>query len=140
MNHRDVLQRYVDAIQREDIEVFAQLFAEDAVLHHPLAPEPLEGRTAIRESERALFEAFSEIDIEIVMMLSDERSAAIAVVLRATNTGALELGPGESMPATGRRMELPAAWFFEFDADGRVVVERDYFDTAAFMAQLGLQM
>jgi steroid delta-isomerase-like uncharacterized protein len=139
MNPRDAVQRMVQAIERADIEMFAQLFAENATMHHPLAPSPLEGRAAIRDSEQALFMAFSNIEIKIVSLLSGERSAAVEVVLRASNTGPIELGPGESVPATNRRVELPAAWFFEFDEDGLVLTERDYFDTAAFLSQLGLE-
>lgn len=139
MNPRDLVQRMLDAIQRTDIESFVQLYAEDAVMHHPLSPVPLEGRAAIRESEQAIFDAFSDVEVEIVTLLTDERSAVIEVVLRATNTGPIEMGPGELLPATGRRIELPAAWFYEYDADGLVTAERDYFDTATLMAQLGVE-
>jgi steroid delta-isomerase-like uncharacterized protein len=138
MNQRDAVQRMVHAIEQADIEMFAELFAENATMHHPLAPGPLEGRAAIRESEQALFEAFSHIEIEIVSFLSSNSSAAVEVVLRATHTGPFEIGPEESIPATNRRVELPAAWFIDFDEGGRVLTERDYFDTAAFMSQLGL--
>ena len=62
----------------------------------------------------------------------------VEVVLRATNTGELDLGQGGVVAATGRRIEVPAAWLFEFGPDGRVAAERDYFDTAALIAQLGL--
>jgi len=138
MKHRDSVLQMVEVIQRADIEAFSQLFAEDAIMHHPLSPSPLEGRAAIRESEQALFSAFSEIIIEVVNLLGTESTAAVEVVLRARNTGPLEVGSGESVPATQRRIELPAAWFFEYDQNGLIRTERDYFDTAMLMAQLGL--
>jgi hypothetical protein len=69
---------------------------------------------------------------------SDARSAAAEVVLRATNIGPMELEPGESIPPTGRRIAVSAAWFFGFDKAGLVIAERDYFDTAELLSQLGL--
>jgi steroid delta-isomerase-like uncharacterized protein len=139
MNLRERVLRIVDTIRQGDAEAYAQGFAEDAVLRHPMAPEPLRGRAAIREGEQALFDAFSDVEVEVVAMWEGDRSTAVEVVLRATNTGPMEVGPGRSVPATGRRVELPAVWVFEFDEEGFVAEERDYFDTASFMAQLGIE-
>lgn len=62
----------------------------------------------------------------------------VEVVLGATNTGSIDLGEDEATPATGLRIEVPAVWIFEFDSAGHVRAERDYFDTAAMLAQLRL--
>ncbi len=140
MNVQDLVRRGIDAVRRADADSYTQLFAENAIVHHPLAPEPLEGRAAIREAEQALFDAFSEIEIEVLRLLSDDRGAAVEVVLRATHTGAIDLGGGQPVPPTGRRIEVPSAWFFEVGPDGLVITERDYFDTATFMSQLGLDV
>jgi steroid delta-isomerase-like uncharacterized protein len=138
MSQRAVIDRIVDTIQRAAAEEYAQLFAKDAVLEHPLTPEPLRGRAIIQEGEQALFDAFSDIDIEVRSTTSEERRIVAEVVLRATNTGSLDLGDGEPIPATGRRIEVPAIWIFEFDPAGLVEAERDYFDTNAMLVQLGL--
>jgi steroid delta-isomerase-like uncharacterized protein len=135
---REVAERLVGAIERRDAQALTELFADEAVLHHPLSPEPIRGRAAIRESEQALFDAFSEIGVEVLRVLAEAEDVAIELVIRATNTGPLDAGADERLPATGRRIELPAAWFFRLGADGRIVEERDYLDTASFFAQLGL--
>lgn len=140
MSQHDSVQRAIDAIRRRDADAYAEVFAENATLQSPLSPAPLEGRAAIRESEQGLFDAFSDVEVEVVRLLSNERNAAAEVVLRATNTGPIHLGSGEPIPATGRRVELPSVWLFDFDSDGRITAERDYFDTAAFMALLGLDL
>jgi predicted ester cyclase len=54
------------------------------------------------------------------------------------NDGPLDLGNGERLPATGRRVEIPTAWFFELNEQGKIVSERDYFDTAVILRQLGV--
>jgi steroid delta-isomerase-like uncharacterized protein len=138
MKHQGLLQRAINAVRSADAASYAQLFAEDAVVYHPLAPEPLRGRFAIQQAEQGMFDAFSEIEVEIVSLLEGEGRAAVEVVLRATHTGPIHLGGGQLLPATGRRIEVPAVWVFELGSDELITVERDYLDSASFMAQLGL--
>jgi ketosteroid isomerase-like protein len=138
MTHADVTEQILDAIRRGDAEGYAELFVDDAVLEHPLATEPLRGRALIRDGERALFDAFSEVDVELRSFTSEGSRVAIEVVLRATNTGPIALGDTDPIQPTGRRIEVPAVWIFEFGADGLASAERDYFDTAVLMSQLGL--
>ena len=137
-NSRETIDKILSAIRRGDAEGYASFFAEDADLEHPLAPEPLRGRAPIRDGEQALFNAFSDIDIDIRSLTTEQERVVVEVVLRATNTGAIDLGQGELVPATGRQIEVSAAWIFEFGTDGLVASERDYFDTTSLMAQLGI--
>jgi predicted ester cyclase len=116
----------------------AELYAEHAVLCHPLSPAALEGRQAIRESEQALFDAFSKIEVNLRTVLTGDQGCVAELVIRATNSGPLDLGGEERVAATGRRIELPSVWVLDIGPDGLIVEERDYFDTAAFMSQLGL--
>jgi predicted ester cyclase len=58
--------------------------------------------------------------------------------MRAVNDGPLDLGSGEPLPATGRRIELPTAWFLQLNEEGKIVSEHDYFDTALILRQLGV--
>jgi steroid delta-isomerase-like uncharacterized protein len=134
----EVVEKLVDAIARRDGAAFAELYADSAVLHHPLAPEPVQGREAIAASEQALFDAFSDIDIDVLRVIDQADDVAVEVVLRATNTGPLDVGADEPLPPTGRRIELPSVWLLRLDAGGRIAEERDYLDTASFFRQLGL--
>jgi steroid delta-isomerase-like uncharacterized protein len=138
VNGSELIRRLIEAIAARDISGYGALYAEDAVLEEPLFGEPLRGRASIAESEAALFAAFSEIEIRIVATFGDGRRAAAELVLAATNTGPLDLGVGESVPATRRRIEVPMAIFIEAGPNGLVARERDYFDTATVLRQLGL--
>jgi steroid delta-isomerase-like uncharacterized protein len=135
---REIAAELVSAIERRDTEALSELFADDAVLHHPLAPEPVQGKTEIRASEQALFEAFSDIDVSVVRIVAEADDVALEVVLRATNTGSIDVGTEEPLPPTGRRIELPSVGFLRLDSNGKIVEERDYLDTASFFQQLGL--
>lgn len=131
-------QRLIAAVEQRDAQAFAALFAESAVAHHPLSPEPARGRAAIRASEEELFNAFSDVRVELRSVLYDERTGALEVVLSATNTGPLDLGDDEPLAASGRRINLPATWWYELDDRGLVRETRDYFDTGVLMSQLGV--
>lgn len=138
MQRDTVGERLAAALERGDLDAVAALYAEDAVMYHPLMPEGVRGRAAIRAGEAELLEAFSELSVEVRSTMCRDTSCMAEVVLRAVNTGPLDVGGGEPLPPTGRRIELPSVWCFDLDADGLVVEERDYFDSAALMAQLGL--
>jgi steroid delta-isomerase-like uncharacterized protein len=135
---RALAEKLVHAIENGDAEALMGLFDDDAVLHHPLSPEPIQGKAEIEASEQVLFDAFSDIDVEVLRVMAEADDVVIEVVLRATNSGPLDLGADERLPPTGRRIELPAAWFLTLGSGGRIVEERDYLDTAHFFRQLGL--
>lgn len=122
---RDLVSRLAAALEAGDVDGLVDLYAEDAVLHHPLSPEPLQGRDAIRASEQELVDAFSDIEIEVARVLAEGDDLAAEVVVRATHR------------ETGRKVEAPCAWLFRLGADGKIVEEHDYLDTAAFYAALG---
>jgi steroid delta-isomerase-like uncharacterized protein len=129
---------FVAAIRSEDADRYASLYVEDAVMIEPLLDEPLHGQDAIRAGEAALFDAFGEVEPDVTSVVSDGRRIAVEVVMRAVNDGPLNLGNGEPLPATERRVEIPMAWFFELNEQGKIVREHDYFDTAVILRQLGV--
>lgn len=138
MTYSAIVENIIDAIRRGDADSYVEFFTDDALFENPLAPQPIRGRNAIRETEQALFDSFSDIQIDIRSLTVDACRGVAEVVLRATHTGPIELGEAWPAPATGRRIEIPAAWVFEFGPNGRVSVERDYFDTAILIDQLGI--
>jgi steroid delta-isomerase-like uncharacterized protein len=138
MNARDLVQRIVDAVASGDSEGVATLYAEQATLHHPLFPEPVRGRAAIRAGEQELFDSFSDIGVELRSVLAGESTCAAEILLRATNTGPIDLGGEQPLPATNKRIEAEMVWVFDLGHGGLIVEERDYLDTAALLRQLGL--
>lgn len=138
MRDTELVGRLKSAIERRDADAVAALYAEDAVGHHPLAPEPLRGREAIRASEAELFAAFSDTRVAVRGVYVDGHTVVMEVVLFARNTGPLDVGADEPLPPTGRSIEVPAVWICALGEDGLIRESRDYFDTAIFMAQLGL--
>ena len=135
---REMAEKLVGAIEGRNADAIIELFSEDAVLHHPLSPEPIQGRASIGASEQALFDAFSDIDVEVLRVVAEADDVAIELVIRATNSGPLDLDADERILPTGRRIELPAVWFLRLGPDGRILEEHDYLDPADFLRQLGV--
>ncbi len=133
-----VVDALIDTIERGDLDRLADLYGQNAVQHHPMADGPVRGRHAIRESEAALFAMFSDVTISRRTVARSGSTIIVELVLSATNTGPLDVGGPDVLPATGRRVDIPATWVIELGSDGLIAEERDYFDTAALFRQLGL--
>ncbi|MDQ3932007.1 MAG: ester cyclase [Actinomycetota bacterium] len=134
----DVVERLARAITEKDIEGYGSLYREDAAMYEPLLSEPARGREQIMAGEALLFDAFSDIAIQVRTVFSRDDRVMAEVVLSATNDGPLDLGTGEPLPATQQRVEIPMVWVFDLDDEGLIIEERDYFDTGVIMQQLGL--
>ena len=63
--------------------------------------------------------------------------AALEVTWNGTHTGALATAEG-TIPASGKRQETPAAYFFTFDGN-RIKDSRHYFDSLTLLKQIGVQ-
>ncbi len=138
MEPNAVVDALIETIQRADLDGMADLYARHAVQQHPMADEPVRGRDAIRRSEAALFAMFSDVTISRRTVARSGSTIIVELVLSATNTGPLDVGGPDVLPATGRRVEIPAIWVIEIGNDGLIVEERDYFDTVALFRHLGL--
>jgi steroid delta-isomerase-like uncharacterized protein len=136
MDTANVVHRMAETVKRRDAEAMAALYTQDATVHHPLYPEPGRGRDAIRASQQELFNSIADVEVQIRSILTGENACAAEVIIKATHTGALDIG-GNALKATGRRIEVQEVWAFDLDPDGLIVEERDYLDTAALLAQLG---
>ncbi len=78
-------------------------------------------------------DAFSDGKITEAVYHDAGDTVVTEFVGRGTNDGSL--GP---MPATGRSAVLPYSEIYHFDADGKVVSGRAYFDQLGMLVQLGL--
>lgn len=133
-----LVERLVTAIRDEDLDAFGGLYRGDAVMHEPMLGEPARGREQIVAGEAVLFDAFSDVSVDVHWTFASAGRVVAEVTMAATNDGPLDLGMGEPLPATGRRIDVPMVWVLEVGDDGLIVEERDYFDTAVIMRQLGL--
>ncbi len=74
---------------------------------------------------------FSDFDVDITSELAADDRVAMEMVLTGTHDGEFD-----GIPATGERLSLPLAVFTRIE-DGRIIEDREFYDTATMLAQLG---
>jgi steroid delta-isomerase-like uncharacterized protein len=134
---RRFCERFAALYSAHDLDGLMAMYAEDAEFQVVDQPEPLRGRTAIRQYLQAQFDAFPDVHVELGTILVDGSSFADEGLVTGTNTGALAQPSGEPLPATGKAVRLPFAEFVEL-ADGKVRRQRLYWDQMTAMGQLGV--
>jgi steroid delta-isomerase-like uncharacterized protein len=134
----DLAQRYVDAVNRGDVEGVAALYAADAAMYDPMSPEPVKGRDAIAATFAAFKQAIPDMHWRLVApAFGDDRRVAFEVEVTGVNSGALSTPAGE-LPPTHDEIALTMALIETLGADRLIVEERTYFDATGFAARLGM--
>lgn len=128
-------EQAVTAFNSQNADAVADLYAAEAVLHDPQQPQPIRGRDAIREAYAQMFRTFPDIQVAILNRHVESNLMMYELRLTGTNSGPIPTPDGE-IPATGERIDLPAAVFADLDADGRFRDTRRYYDVATMMRQL----
>lgn len=135
------VQRILDtaqkAMEQGDTEAMLQLYAEDAVSSDPINGR-VTGKAAIRKSSEAMRKAFPDMKGTVTSAFGSGDMIAAEVTMRGTQTGPMELGPGNVIPASGKQIELTSAWMARVNPDGLIIEDRTYFDMASAMQQLGV--
>ena len=137
MSTAEVIQRWIDAINRQDVEAYSSLYAPTAIVRDPQYPHPLEGRDAIREDIDNFFRAFPDLNATVRSTMENGNTYAFEGTFSGTNKGPLALDSGD-LPPTGNRVEFTGAGFVRIDGQGRILEESRYYDLAGLFAQLGV--
>ncbi|HEY3449570.1 MAG TPA: nuclear transport factor 2 family protein [Myxococcales bacterium] len=126
---REVVVAFFEAFNRHDVGALAALYAADAV-NHQMPSEPLRGREAIRQSFAEAFRAVPDMGCEVVHVMVDGE------------WGAAEWqgwGTARAEDGSPRPYRMNGCGFFEV-RDGRIVLQRGYWDSATMSRQAGLAL
>ena len=138
MSADDLARRYVDAVNRGDVEGLGALYAADAVMFDPAAPEPVKGRDAIVATFAAFKQAIPDMQWRLFApVFGDDRRVAYEVEVTGVNSGPLATPAGE-LPPTHNAIALAMAIVDTLDSDGLIIEERAYYDATGFAARLGM--
>ena len=126
------IQALHGAFNDRDWDTIREMFAEDCVF--------VDGRGQRHEGpdgfaddySKGWADAFSDGQVSKPRYHDAGDTVVAEFVGRGTNDG--PLGP---LPATDRSVELPYVEIYQFDADGKVVAGRAYFDQLDMLTQLG---
>jgi ketosteroid isomerase-like protein len=133
---REVMDRITDAYFSKDMDAAAKLYAPDAVAVAPDAGE-LRGRDQIVVWSKELFDAFPDATYEPVNEYESGNTAIDEGYFVGTNTGPLQGPTGETIPATGKSVRVPACDIATVE-NGVITRHRFYYDQMDFLGQLGL--
>jgi predicted ester cyclase len=133
--YRDLLDRYVERYNANDLDAVMDLYADDAV---QLMPDgTFKGREVIRERLAKELDAFSDVAHRVVSYVEEGDAFADEWVFVGTHTGPLVLPDGTELAPTGKRVEMPGMEFVAMRG-GKIVVDNLYYDNLAVAAQFGL--
>lgn len=129
---RDLIQRYYDAFNAQDMDTFLELLTDD-VVHDINQGERETGREPFRAFMAKMNRSYREhiVDLVILTEASGQRAAAEFTVLGEY------LATDEGLPeANGQTYRLPAGAFFEL-RDGKVARISNYYNLQEWLRQVG---
>lgn len=117
------VEEYFASIGSLDVARFANNFAPDGVLEDPVGTPPVPGAPAIAAFFGAIIAPFSEIKPKVQEVIVCGQEAAVNWKLNLTTT-------------TGKKITIDGMGVFNFNQDGKLQSVREFWDLAAFLAQL----
>ena len=127
------VERYLDAWNSHDGSQVAAFMAEDVTYADHAGGAVYQGREAVRSYVEQTRDFSSDYQFATVSTQADGRRYAIEWEMLGTNTGATG-----GFPATGKPYRFPGSSIGLLDADGKIILNRDYWNLAAYLVQVGL--
>lgn len=111
--HKAVVERAVEAWDRQDVEALEEVYAED-VVHHNV---DLGGLAALEDSARDWFDAFPDLSHTVEELVAEDDLVVARVRITGTHEGESDLYGG--LEPTGESVEMLGV-FMERVEDGRI--------------------
>lgn len=129
---KELLKVWIDAFERKDLEAVVECYAEDAVNFQVAAGQPAVGSEEIERDTEEFFRGFPDAWARVENLIGDGDWAAWEWV-----GGGTFLGEFYGNQPTGRSFEIRGCGFFQF-RDGKIVLQRGYWDKYSWFSQIGL--
>jgi steroid Delta-isomerase len=117
------VEEYFDAVSAHDVQRYVNTFAPDGVLEDPVGTPPLQGTAAITGFITNIIAPFSDIKhrIQDVVVCGNEAAVNWKLDLKTT---------------TNKHITIDGMGIFRFNQDGKLESVREFWDLAAFLADL----
>lgn len=126
-----VVRRFVDEILNEGrFDVMTEIIHPGYRYEGPDGAQ-LNGPVELEHLVRGFRAGFSDFHAAITSEVEDDDRVAMTMTLTGTHDGDFD-----GLPPTGARLSLPIAVFTRVE-DGLIVDDREFYDTATMLAQLG---
>jgi steroid delta-isomerase-like uncharacterized protein len=134
MTRQDViglLDRWQDALSRQNVDDFSSLYAADASIESPMIG-PTSGRDGAIKVFSAFFAAFPDAAFAWETPVVDGRLVSVAAFLSGTDEGGfMGLAP------SGKRFSIPIVFLLEIDS-GLITRDRRIYDFTGLLIQIGV--
>src|SRR5690348_947111 len=127
----------VDAFNNGDWERLEAGLAADASYDELATQRKVDGPEKIVELFKGWKTAFPDAAGTVTSAVGSGSTAVLEVTWKGTHTGPLATAEG-TIPASGKRQETPAAFFFAFEGS-KIKESRQYFDSLSLLKQIGAQ-
>jgi steroid delta-isomerase-like uncharacterized protein len=131
---RGFFDGYLDAWNAHDPAAVARYMADDAIYEDVALGRVLHGPSEIAAFVEEATRASSDFRFEEVSLFTAGGVYANEWIMTGTNDREVQ-----GVPATGRSFRVRGASVGKLDASGRIVENRDYYNLAEMLAQLGIQ-
>jgi ketosteroid isomerase-like protein len=122
----------------KDLDGAVKHHADEVELQDPLTGQTMRGKDKARENARGWFDAFSEMEMRLLQSAVQERQAAVLYECKGRHTGDLQIGGGETIPATNKRVTVLVSEFLTLGSDGKVTKDLVLLDSGKMLQQLGV--
>ena len=133
---RDLILEGASRFDQGDADGMAATYADDAVLTAATGERAV-GKQAIGDYWAQMARAFAVGSGQVGRSSETGDTYFGEITFRGTNTGAITMPDGTSIPATGKSFEVNGAESARA-RDGKLVEHNMYWDTLSMMRQLGL--
>lgn len=127
------IKAYVDAWNSHDGDDVVGLMADDITFEDVAAGQRHEGREAVKAYVADVHQWSSDVVMEVVSMQQSGDRYALEWELSGTNTGA-----AGGLPATEKQFRIRGVSVGELDGEGLIIHNRDYWNMADYLAQVGI--
>jgi steroid delta-isomerase-like uncharacterized protein len=132
----DITRRIFQAYNDRDLDGMLASVNPDVRITLP-GGQLISGKEEMSAHEQQEWEGFPDARVEVRQVIDQGSMAVAEYMWAATNTGPLNLPDGSTLPATGKRIELPCVTVVEIN-DGLVAAERSYWNQMEAFQQMGL--
>ena len=124
-----IVKELFEAYNRRDIDFIINHFADDLIFVQP-SGETI-GKDELPQAYSMLFDVFQDGKWSIPRVISKGNVVAVEILVEGTHTGEF-LG----IPATGKKIDVHAVWFIDFNEEGKIERVIDYWNERRFIAQV----
>lgn len=136
MNPKETVINCMKAWSEHNMENLLAVIAPDYVSESPMSGR-IVGKDKMEWGFKLLDKSFPDLKEEIVSIIVEGNTVACEVIETATFTGPLEMPTGVIAP-TNNSYKLPFSAFFRINSEGLITEQQNYWDTATWFRQLGI--